>query len=741
MKDIDKLIKESLSFSEFEKLPILNEKLFEEKYFYYKEVGLMKGVGKILLVVSVVLIVAGATLFLVWDKLAIKGPVQQLSKVEVPAVKQPESISAKVTMVCGDVKVANMGEISDVEIGYNLKEGDVIQTAPDSECEVQVANKGLIKIAEKSSVSFSEMVLASQKTEREIFVISGGIKSAFKKLSNNETFKVKTDTAIAAVRGTKFSVGVDEKGKTKLIVSEGKVIFVPRVTSLEEIKESVKDEEVKAAISEIELKGGIVVEEGKKSEITPEMKSKAEENFSSVKKDVESIITQVQENPEAKKEVIAKVEKAVSDVSEKVTVKEEKAKPQEVKELDKVVSKELISVSDENLVKISFTQGSDEVAGSEVYIDNTLIGKVPLSKMLSSGKKYKLEVRKDNKVILSSDLSADKDMEIKVTLPGEESKVETPVEESFTSRDLDFTPNISYGKVGIYTSQYVLLPSYNSVLYLYGDSFKRISMKNFVSMGADKDMIAIISRNEDSTLTLRVYSNDGNLVKEIDLGDITKGLLTIGKIAVVSKKVIIPVLNGVGIVDVDSGNVKFINIGNTFSDIESTDNGAIVISEMGEIYKVNLDGSFSKVGQISIVSVRKATLLTHPDGSIYIVHRGKLYRIGPNKEVSSTDLGVSEVLGTIYGDKIVFNAGTRVLVINRNSGKIENTIEVSGKVNGIPYLKDKYLIITSSDGLYLYNLESNKEEKKYDVIGYSSMIKDNNIYVIGKSKMFIIPMK
>jgi uncharacterized secreted protein with C-terminal beta-propeller domain len=121
------------------------------------------------------------------------------------------------------------------------------------------------------------------------------------------------------------------------------------------------------------------------------------------------------------------------------------------------------------------------------------------------------------------------------------------------------------------------------------------------------------------------------------------------------------------------------------------------------------------------------------------LYKGKLYSFGSKTYVR--DLDISEAFGAIYGDKIVLNATTKVVVIDRNSGKVINSVDIVGKVNGVPYLKGNYLVITATDGLHVYNLATGKEEKSYDIVGYASLIKDGNIYVIGKSKMFIVPMK
>jgi len=747
MIDFGRLIKESLSFSKFESLPGFQElknEVSRDMESYYKEVVYMGRGSKILVVVSLALVVIGAFLFLLWDKLPFISSSEPIAKVQtstekVIQLKQPQSINAKVIMAYGDVKVVNLGEISDVDVGYVLRDGDVIQTGPDSECEVQISDSGILRITENSSVSLSEIIFAaSKKTDREAFVMSGSVKAAFKKLPKGETFKVKTETAIAAVRGTKFSVSVEEQGKTRLVVTEGKVIFAPRISKLEEVKNVTEDEKVRERISEIELSGGILVDGGKRAEITPKAKFEAEKSVSNVIVKMEDAIVKGKVDDE----VISKVGKAVASLGKKDLVKKSRAETREIDEIENQVSKDFVG---DATVRITVVPSGKEVEGAEVYVDGIFMGKIPLSKMLVWGKKYELVVRKNEETIYSYEFEASKDMKIEIK-PKKEGKelssmplVQKKEEIEFISKNIDFVPAISYGKVGFYSGDYIAIPSHSGVAFVYGNKVKTIPTKEFISMGFGNDLIAVISRGEDEKRFVRVFSFDGNLVAEFDISEVSKGLLSVGGIAVVSKKVIVPILDGVGIIDIPSGNIRVVNLGNTFSDIGSLGDSAVVVNEIGEVYKVGLDGSASKIGQLSSTSVRRGVVLTHSDGSIYVLHKGRLYSFGSKNYVSN--LGVSDAFGAIYGNEIVLNAGTKVIVVDRDSGKVLVSVDTVGKVNGVPYLKDNYLVITASDGLHIYNLSTGKEEKSYDIVGYASLIKNGNVYVIGKSKMFIIPMK
>jgi hypothetical protein len=242
--------------------------------------------------------------------------------------KEPKSFDILVSLAYGDVKVSNviLGSSKSVEIGYRLKEGDVIITSSDSECELKVSHFSEIKILENSFVSFSELITKTKETIREINLQSGTVLSLFKGKKPNERLNVKTDTGFASVRGTYFYVSSDNK-KSKLVVAEGKVSMSPRLKNLEEVINLSKDEDLKSKILSMQIDSGIFVEGGKKSEITPDTSKKAQEL---IQKDVENIKNLVAQGKSITDDVLANLAKKVSEIKDKLNLKAYDALPEEL---------------------------------------------------------------------------------------------------------------------------------------------------------------------------------------------------------------------------------------------------------------------------------------------------------------------------------------------------------------------------------------------------------------------------
>jgi hypothetical protein len=242
--------------------------------------------------------------------------------------KEPKSFDIVVSLAYGDVKVSNviLGSSKGVEIGYHLKEGDVIITSNDSECELKVSHFSEIKILENSVVSFSELITKTKETIREINLQSGTVLSLFKGKKPNERLNIKTDSGFASVRGTYFYVSSDNK-KSKLVVAEGKVSMSPRLKNLEEVMNLSKDEGLKSKILTMQVDSGIFVEGGKKSEVTPDTSKKAQEL---IQKDVENIKNLVAQGKSISDDALANLSKKVSEIKDKLNLKAYDASPEEL---------------------------------------------------------------------------------------------------------------------------------------------------------------------------------------------------------------------------------------------------------------------------------------------------------------------------------------------------------------------------------------------------------------------------
>ncbi len=162
---------------------------------------------------------------------------------------------AMITFMIGDVKMNNKV----VEIGDIIKEKDVIITAEDAFCDVKIGGS-IIRVKEKSKVIVSNLLRSNNLESTELGLNVGKMLCKPKKLLKSESFVVKTPTAVAGVRGTKFTVEADIKKTTRIKVFDGKVKVAKRIKQLESSTEKVLEiapvvaEEKKVIITEDEVK-------------------------------------------------------------------------------------------------------------------------------------------------------------------------------------------------------------------------------------------------------------------------------------------------------------------------------------------------------------------------------------------------------------------------------------------------------------------------------------------------------
>ena len=111
----------------------------------------------------------------------------------------------------------------DISTGDHLKPGDKIKIGEDSSLELKYNNGIFTHIREKSLIEIGQ----NQKNTATLKINKGRLWVRFKKAWNELTnFRVVTPSAVAGVKGTLFSVAVEED--TILSVQEGLVQFVEK---------------------------------------------------------------------------------------------------------------------------------------------------------------------------------------------------------------------------------------------------------------------------------------------------------------------------------------------------------------------------------------------------------------------------------------------------------------------------------------------------------------------------------
>jgi len=255
--------------------------------------------------------------------------------IGVGCTKETEEY-AMITFAVGNVTKNDTA----VVIGDLLNEKDVLKTDALSSCDIKIGDS-MVRIKENSKLLVSQLMRTDDLENTVLGLDVGKMLCKPKKLLKNEKFMVKTPTAVAGVRGTKFTVEADAKKTSRIKVYDGKVRVVRRVMSIEDQIETVLDE-----APPLEEKQKVVITEKEVGDIEKKveklMKSKpadeaAEVAIVKIVQDVKNDVIvskkqvqkfKVEDFREEQDEIIA-VEEKPKEVIKKITriVKEEKEKP------------------------------------------------------------------------------------------------------------------------------------------------------------------------------------------------------------------------------------------------------------------------------------------------------------------------------------------------------------------------------------------------------------------------------
>lgn len=127
----------------------------------------------------------------------------------------------KVNLSYGNVQVShnNGQKWITAEPEMELVEMDTVKTGNDSYCDILMPGRGNFRIVEDTMVTMNKL----RKQLEQIKIKSGKVLfNITQKLKNDETFKVESEVAVAAVRGTEFVIETDG-GKLKCSVIHGTV--------------------------------------------------------------------------------------------------------------------------------------------------------------------------------------------------------------------------------------------------------------------------------------------------------------------------------------------------------------------------------------------------------------------------------------------------------------------------------------------------------------------------------------
>jgi hypothetical protein len=243
--------------------------------------------------------------------------------------KQQVDDYATIAFSIGDVKKNSQP----VNIGDVLNQNDVIETGTMSSCDIKIGDS-MIRIKENSKAILAQLLRKDGIENTTLGLDVGKMICKPKKLLKNESFLVKTPTAVAGVRGTNFLVEADAQKTTRIKVFDGKVAVVKRVEAVEQHIDKI-------------IEAAPVVEEKEKVVITAEDVKKAEKKIEEViKKEgqatplaVEKVLAAAKEEIVVKKEEVQKFKPEDFKEEKQEIIKIEEKPKEVVKEVAKVVKK------------------------------------------------------------------------------------------------------------------------------------------------------------------------------------------------------------------------------------------------------------------------------------------------------------------------------------------------------------------------------------------------------------------
>lgn len=281
--------------------------------------------------------------------LAIAGLFSACGKKDSAGANKPQPMI--VVFATGDVKVMQAGKENSAKIGLIVNESDEVKTG-NGTIDLQTKGGSAVRIREFTTVKVAKLT----GSNTNLSMSSGSLLATVKKENSSENFEVVTPTAIAGVRGTTFSVEVEDGREPRVKVLEGKVAMAPRVAALDNYsKEEIEKDKTLKSLSDISLNNEVVIEANQEGTIDPKVEatvfqaSQKVQKAQEEKKSVESAVSA---------EAVAHISSTIKDAKKEnaVQIKEVEITPQE-----KAEKETLVTIDSEVLQKV-IDSGENTVA-------------------------------------------------------------------------------------------------------------------------------------------------------------------------------------------------------------------------------------------------------------------------------------------------------------------------------------------------------------------------------------------
>jgi len=280
-----------------------------------------------------------------------------------------------VTYISGKASVIDESDkiISELTVGQNLNEKDILKTENESTVELQIGENSMIRVKDNSKIKILSLFNDQKTSNTKLDLEFGKVFAKPEKLNSGSIFEIQTKTITAGVRGTEFLVYLSENDKVIIAVNKGSV-FVKKNIKLEEInnlsminsgladkiKNSVSTEIVLAQNEKVEIDNKIIEDYEKEidNKITDiinnlEKNSESKEKLNEITAELDKV-TIAQLNKESnkiltKEKITEKEWKDKLDNKEfdKMIIKQKDTKEKEENITDKVIKKDDIAMKDE----------------------------------------------------------------------------------------------------------------------------------------------------------------------------------------------------------------------------------------------------------------------------------------------------------------------------------------------------------------------------------------------------------
>lgn len=155
-----------------------------------------------------------------------------ISLIAIAATASLAADAGKLTFVSGTVEVNGGKGWQKAALGAVVNEADKVRTGGKGTVIISLKSGATLKLK-----SDSQITLSAVGTATTIDVEGGSVFSKVDRRTAGQTYKIRAQTMVAAVRGTEFYFAYGQKKKTKsdmwLCVNEGQVNVVDSSTSSE----------------------------------------------------------------------------------------------------------------------------------------------------------------------------------------------------------------------------------------------------------------------------------------------------------------------------------------------------------------------------------------------------------------------------------------------------------------------------------------------------------------------------